>query len=42
MDSFGKIIKEAYLINNLLCYCQLNKEQIKEINSELRGKFSEY
>jgi hypothetical protein len=40
MDNILEILKETYLINNLLSSCELNKEQINELNTKLDEKFS--
>lgn len=40
MDSILEILKETYLIDNLLSSCELNQEQINELNTKLSEKFS--
>ena len=40
MDSILEILKETYLIDNLLSSCELNQEQINELNIKLSEKFS--
>ena len=40
MDNILEILKETYLINNLLSSCELNQEQINELNTKLDEKFS--
>ena len=40
MDNILEILKETYLIDNLLSSCELNQEQINELNTKLSEKFS--
>ncbi len=40
MDSILEILKETYLIDNLLSSCELNQEQINELNTKLSEKLS--
>ena len=40
MDSILEILKETYLIDNLLNFRELNQEQINELNTKLSEKFS--
>ncbi len=40
MDSILEILKETYLIDNLLSFHVLNQEQINELNIKLSEKFS--
>ena len=40
MDSILEILKETYLIDNLLSSCELNQEQINELNTKLSENFS--
>jgi len=40
MDSILEILKETYLIDNLLSSHVLNQEQINELNIKLSEKFS--
>ena len=40
MDNILEIFKETYLIDNLLSSCELNQEQINELNTKLSEKFS--
>ena len=40
MDNILEILKETYLIDNLLSSCELNQEQINELNIRLSEKFS--
>ena len=40
MDSILEILKETYLIDNLLSSHVLNQEQINELNIKLSKKFS--
>ena len=40
MDNILEILKETYLIDNLLSSCELNQEQINELNIKLSEKFS--
>ena len=40
MDSILEILKETYLIDNLLSSNVLNQEQINELNIKLSEKFS--
>ena len=40
MDSILEILKETYLIDNLLSSCELNQKQIIELNTKLNEKFS--
>ena len=40
MDNILEILKETYLINNLLSSCELNQEQINELNTKLSENFS--
>ena len=40
MDNILEILKEIYLIDNLLSSCELNQEQINELNTKLSEKFS--
>ena len=40
MDNILEILKETYLIDNLLSSCELNQEQINELNTKLSENFS--
>jgi hypothetical protein len=40
MDNILEILKETYLIDNLLSSCELNQKQINELNTKLSEKFS--
>ncbi|MBR6127023.1 hypothetical protein IKQ21_04990 [bacterium] len=40
MDNILEILKETYLIDNLLSSRELNQEQIIELNTKLNEKFS--
>jgi len=40
MDNVLEILKETYLIDNLLSSHVLNQEQINELNTKLSKKFS--
>lgn len=40
MDNILEILKETYLIDNLLSSCELNQEQNNELNTKLNKKFS--
>lgn len=40
MDNILEILKEIYLIDNLLSSCELNQEQINELNTKLSENFS--
>ena len=40
MDSILEVLKETYLIDNLLSSHVLNQEQINELNIKLSEKFS--
>ena len=40
MDNILEILKETYLIDNLLSSCELNQEQINELNTKLSEKLS--
>ena len=40
MDNILEILKETYLIDNLLSSRELNQEQIIELNTKLSKKFS--
>ena len=40
MDNILEILKETYLIDNLLSSCELNQEQVNELNAKLNEKFS--
>ena len=40
MDNILEILKETYLIDNLLSSCELNQEQINELNTKLSKNFS--
>jgi len=40
MNNILEILKETYLIDNLLSSCELNQEQINELNTKLSENFS--
>ena len=40
MDNILEMLKETYLIDNLLSSRELNQEQINELNTKLDEKFS--
>ncbi len=40
MDNILEILKETYLVDNLLSSCELNQEQINELNTKLSENFS--
>jgi hypothetical protein len=40
MDNILEILKETYLIDNLLSSCELNQEQINKLNTKLSENFS--
>jgi len=40
MDNILEILKETYLIDNLLSSCELNQEQNNELNTKLSENFS--
>ena len=40
MDNILEILKETYLIDNLLSSCELNQEQINGLNTKLSENFS--
>jgi hypothetical protein len=40
MDNILEILKETYLIDDLLSSCELNQEQMNELNTKLSENFS--